>query len=343
MSQAKIITLYNNKGGVSKTTTLFNLAVLLAQKGHKTLIADCDPQCNVTELFFASDEDAYDPSRDLPGTSIYDALKPRFEGEVGQIDAKTVNLAPSSLYGNLFLLRGDLEFALAERYFANAAFQAITENVHEKNTYVSLWRLLTGLGSFYGFDYILCDVGPSTGAISQMTLLACDGFFLPLYPDRFSNQAVTVLGHVLSGWISRHQEVIKTFKPFQVQVFSGQPALLGAIIQDFKVHSGAKAKKSYDRWRQRIKSNIQQSLLSHNIPLGPNFNPKSPFVASIRDVGPMAPVAQMFGRAIFDVQRQNTTEASTTGQAYGGVVWEGWEGRKTEYREQIANLVECLP
>ena len=73
---SKIVTFYNNKGGVSKTTTLFNLAVFLAQSGKKVLIADCDPQCNVTELFFASS--FYDdPDKELPGTSIYEALRKR--------------------------------------------------------------------------------------------------------------------------------------------------------------------------------------------------------------------------------------------------------------------------
>lgn len=343
MTNTKLITFYNNKGGVSKTTTLFNLAVFLAQSGLRVLIADCDPQCNATELFLAADEGAYDPDRDFPGTSIYEALKPRLQGEVSQVNVRDVELVSSALYEGLFLLRGDLEFALAERYFANAASQAITENVHEKNTYVSLWRLLTGLGALHSFNYILCDVGPSTGAITQLTVLACDGFFLPLYPDRFSNQAVTVLGHVLSGWIRRHQEVIRTFQPFQIEAFVGRPALLGAIIQDFKVHRGTKVKKSYEKWRRRIKSNIQHSLLKHDIPLGPRFTPASPFVANIRDVGPLAPVAQMFGRAIFDVRRENTAEASTTGQAYGGIVWEGWEERKREYRQEIEKLSEVLP
>jgi len=74
----KIVTLYNNKGGVSKTTTLFNLAVYLTQNNKRVLIADCDPQCNVTELFFASMESTDDPSQELPGTSIYEAIRPRF-------------------------------------------------------------------------------------------------------------------------------------------------------------------------------------------------------------------------------------------------------------------------
>lgn len=49
----KALTLYSNKGGVSKTTTTFNIAVYLANDlNKKVLIIDADPQCNITELFF---------------------------------------------------------------------------------------------------------------------------------------------------------------------------------------------------------------------------------------------------------------------------------------------------
>ena len=46
----KIISLFNHKGGVSKTTTTFNLGWKLADLGYKTLIVDADPQCNLTSL-----------------------------------------------------------------------------------------------------------------------------------------------------------------------------------------------------------------------------------------------------------------------------------------------------
>ena len=45
----KQIALFNHKGGVSKTTTTFNLGWMLASKGKRVIIADCDPQCNLTE------------------------------------------------------------------------------------------------------------------------------------------------------------------------------------------------------------------------------------------------------------------------------------------------------
>jgi cellulose biosynthesis protein BcsQ len=341
---SKLITFYNNKGGVSKTTTLFNLAVHLAKSGKKVLIADCDPQCNATELFLASSTEFDNPDKSLPGTSIYEALRPRFEGEVARVDVNKVELVPSPIYKGLFLLRGDLEFASAEGYLAIATNQAITENVHEKNTYLAIHRLLYGLGSENKFDYVLCDVGPSTGAISRMVVLACDGFFIPLTLDRFCSQAVRVLGKVLTEWIKRHEEISKTFEPFKLKPFPGKPCFLGAIIQNFKVHSGTSPKASYQRWQQKINDGLKSSVLDNaKIPLRAGLNLRNPFIASIRDVGPLVPIAQMFGRAIFDIDRRHTEAASTTGNAYGGAVWQNWVDRMNAYKDEILKIADALP
>ena len=42
----RIVTLYNHKGGVSKTTTTYNLARYLKNKGKRVLVVDADPQCD---------------------------------------------------------------------------------------------------------------------------------------------------------------------------------------------------------------------------------------------------------------------------------------------------------
>ena len=54
---AKTISLFNNKGGVSKTTTTFHLGWKLAEMGYKTLIVDTDPQCKLTGLCLNSDKE----------------------------------------------------------------------------------------------------------------------------------------------------------------------------------------------------------------------------------------------------------------------------------------------
>ena len=44
----RVICVANQKGGVGKTTSSMNLAVLLAVAGQRTLLVDLDPQCNAT-------------------------------------------------------------------------------------------------------------------------------------------------------------------------------------------------------------------------------------------------------------------------------------------------------
>ncbi|MCO6435713.1 MAG: ParA family protein [Phycisphaerae bacterium] len=340
---AQIVAMYNNKGGVSKTTTLFNLAVFLSRGGKRVLVVDCDPQCNVTEMFFASTDLLDDPDRDLPGTSIYQALHPRFAGDTRSIDAASIQLVDSGIYPNLSILRGDLEFTMAENYFGNAWNQAITENINEKNTYVVFYRMLHTLAAVKQFDYVLCDVGPSTGAITRTVVLACDGFIVPLTPDRFCYQAVRVLGSVIRQWIERHDQITRTFTPFGIDSFPGRPLMLGAVIQNFKVHSG-RVKESYVKWQNMIAEKIASDLLGPGgVDAGPHCDPKHPFVATIRDVGPLAPVAQMFGRAIFDIRQEDTKVASTTGQMYYGTVWQPWLEKMGEYQSEIEKIAKVLP
>ena len=339
---AGVITLYNNKGGVSKTTTLFNVAVYLATRSRKkVLLVDCDPQCNLTELFFASTDLLDQLDTPLPGTSIHQALVPRFRGETARIDVATIALSQSTLYDSLHLLRGDFELSMAESYLANSLNMAITENIHEKNTYLALHRLFADLRRVHEFDYVLIDVGPSTGALTRLAFLSCEAFLIPTTPDRFCNQAVAVLGSVVADWTRRHQEVVSTFDPFGLEPFPGKPCFLGAVSQNFKAWAG-KAKQSYSKWETKIANTLRERFVTvAGLPVDGRLT-QSPYVALIQDVGTLAPVAQMFGRAVFDVQQEHSSEASTTGHQYYGAVWENWVQRMKDYERQIAQIATVL-
>lgn len=342
----KIATFYNNKGGVAKTTTIFNLAVFLAKvQSKKVLLVDCDPQCNCTELFFCSTEHYDDPDAQLPGTSIYEALKPRFDGDAARIEAKKIALTQSSLYANLFLLRGDINFSRAEQHFSVAIAQAVTESVHEKNTYAVLTRLLRDLGELHAFDYILCDVGPSAGSITRLVILACDGVFIPTAPDRFSFQAVQGMGSIFSDWLTRHAAVTASFEPFGLKAHFPETRFFGGVLNNYKIHRAGQKKASYQKWEIRVKEALialfQDPGPTRLAPASADLL-KEPLIASVRDVGPMAPVAQLVGKAIFDINQQDTELASSDGDYYRGAVWGDWQKRMGEYQAEIAKIAARL-
>ena len=77
---AKIISLFNHKGGVSKTTTAFHLGWKMAELGRKVLLVDADAQCNLTGLTLGlGDYDElfkfYDSKQN---TDIFNSLAPVF-------------------------------------------------------------------------------------------------------------------------------------------------------------------------------------------------------------------------------------------------------------------------
>lgn len=327
---------YNHKGGVSKTTTTFNLAAFLADRcDKKVLLIDADPQSNLTENFFAPPVDDQDDQ--LPGTSIYEALRPRFEGSAGRIDISQLVLPIHKKYKKLYILRGDWNFSLAERFFSSALALAITESVHEKNTYNVLNNLIQDLITAHQFDHVLVDLGPSSGAITNLALLSCDGYFIPVTPDRFCTQAVESLSKLIKIWIDRHERIIATFPAYGVPTFAGKPIFLGAVIQNFKAYAG-RTTKPYKYWEEEILRVIQNNL----IPSVPSRNEATEYVSSIKDFGGLAPTAHIVGKAIFDLDKDDTKQASADGLPWAGVALASWLARAAEYGAEIQKLAAVV-
>lgn len=83
----KKIALFNHKGGVSKTTTTFNLGWMLASKGKRVILVDTDPQCNLTGMVLGFStlmqlEEVYSKNQHIKA-----GLAPAFESQPKLIDA----------------------------------------------------------------------------------------------------------------------------------------------------------------------------------------------------------------------------------------------------------------
>ena len=107
----KIICLFNHQGGVSKTTTAFNLGWMMALKGKWVLLADFDPQCNLTGMVmgFKGVDDLAAIYAGTPPNNIKDGLAPAFESQPRQIaPVECVEVAGND---KLFLLPGHISLA----------------------------------------------------------------------------------------------------------------------------------------------------------------------------------------------------------------------------------------
>jgi chromosome partitioning protein len=350
-----IVTLYNHKGGVSKTTTTFNLAHLLASSGKRVLLVDADSQCNLTELCLGKVIIELDIVaektgiiQELPGTSILDALKPRIEGEVAAINIDSINAV--NLAPGLDLIRGSVDLTSIEDDISEAHAQRFAARTNLMRTYVAIGDMLERLATTHNYDYVFIDLGPSAGALTRSFFLACDAFFVPVAPDRFNVQAIRTLSTIVGRWIDEHAQVRATYESYSLPVRHGRPIFLGAISQFFKVYKG-KPKAGFEVWMKRIPEQIATylvpALAKYSTPeraLCP-MSSDEVIATQIPDFGTLAPLMQEVGKPVFNILQEDTKFMTESGGSWAGATWTDAEKRMGTYKacfEQLAARLATL-
>jgi chromosome partitioning protein len=157
---AKVISIFNQKGGVGKTTTNVNLCAALALKGKKVLSIDIDPQGNSTSGFGVS-------KNELEYT-IYDVLIEDYD--INKIICKTS-------IENLELVPANIQLAGAEIELTNTKYREKT-----------LKEKMNMLDNKY--DFIIIDCPPSLGLLSLNALTASNTVLIPIQCEYYSLEGV---------------------------------------------------------------------------------------------------------------------------------------------------------
>ena len=108
---AKRIGMFNHKGGVSKTTTTFHLGWMLASQGHRVIVVDADPQCNLSGLILGfKGENEFEQYYEAEGAgNIRAGLAPAFESQPRAI--APMECVPVAGCEGLFLLPGHIRLS----------------------------------------------------------------------------------------------------------------------------------------------------------------------------------------------------------------------------------------
>lgn len=157
----KIISIFNQKGGVGKTTTAINLSAGLGKLGKKILLVDIDPQGNSTSGL------GVEKSQPI----IYDVL-------VNQIDIH--DAVKQSSAENVDIVASNNELAGLEIEFAR-----------EGNWEGSLRDSLKDIKDKY--DYVFIDCPPSLGILSVIGLVASDSVIIPIQCEYYALEGVSQL------------------------------------------------------------------------------------------------------------------------------------------------------
>lgn len=261
---AKIITFFNHKGGVGKTTLAYNVAWGLSEKNKRVLMIDGDAQCNLTEI---SVDDALieeeeeitllesEYSKDfLEKNNVYEFFNQYINPIPNQ---KTIKPNYFKKKNNLSLLAGSLQFAELDSTVSLAvsgvpALSQVTQSVYQA---------LEVLGE--DFEYIILDLSPALSATNQLLLSLSDYFVVPVNPSIFSRQALENLNKIIRRW---NQE-LSNLKPF-VDKTKKYPKMLGIVCQNYRPYSRKNEEntKSAKRFSERFEElNHHATLLANDL------------------------------------------------------------------------------
>ena len=185
----KSIAVFNNKGGVGKTTLTYHLGYALAELGHKTLLVDLDPQSNLTlfgldpeeqlhniwqveDAFIEDFADARDHNldkfEDIAGDvrSIHFILKPTEDG----IDPPKSLPKPFKLHTNLGMIPGRLSIHTYEDKIASRWNGVYGGEPLSIRTVTQIRSFCEVYAKKHSYDYVVIDTSPSLGILNKVII-----------------------------------------------------------------------------------------------------------------------------------------------------------------------------
>lgn len=335
----KIISLFNHKGGVSKTTTTFNLGWMLADLGHKVLIVDADPQCNLTALVlgYTSIDDAEEFYTANPQSDLYSGIEPILNGALQKLSPAVPLLTANA---NLSLLCGNIELSEAETQIS-VALSTSAKLRAMQNIPGSIGSFIRETGNSLSFDYVLVDMSPSVGALNECLLMASDYFIVPTAPDFFCAQAIKSLTKVIPRW----KEEIKPFTDASMvyPLPDSPPKFIGFISQKYRPRNNAPA-KSFKRWIDIINNEVENGLVPALTPLNMSISEdqfkesvasESPFnLANISDFNSLIAKSQQHNVPVFHLTDEQLEQS--------GKVEENMIKSRDSFKEAFRNLAEAV-
>lgn len=199
----RTISIFNQKGGVGKTTTVINLAAALGKLGKRILIVDADPQGNATSGL-GIDKNSLE-------LSLYDGL-------INGVDLKKIVRKTSA--ENVDIIPSNVELAGAE-----------IELIEIENRELSLKKALTTIEDEY--DIVFVDCPPSLGLLSLNGLSASHSVIVPIQCEYYALEGVSQLVDTIS-LVKKSLNPDLEIEGVVLSMFDGRTNLSIQVVEEVK-------------------------------------------------------------------------------------------------------------
>jgi len=200
----KAIAIFNQKGGVGKTTTNINLAACLAQMGKKVLVIDIDPQGNTTSGLGISKKDLK--------LSTYELLT--------EENINTHDTIMRTGVENMDIIPANAQLAGAE-----------IELVHIVGREKILKKAIENIRDEY--DYIFIDCPPSLGLLTINSLTAVDAVLVPIQCEFYALEGVSQLMSTIEI-VKKNLNPGLTIQGVILSMFDGRTNLSIQVVEEVK-------------------------------------------------------------------------------------------------------------
>ena len=290
-----VLTFFNNKGGVGKTSLVYHLAWMLSDVGYQVLACDLDPQANLTSMFINEERLEILWPDNGPRRTIYNAFQPLLDG-TGDIKQPYLEAVAQKLS----LIVGDLSLSATEDELSSQWPGCLDRHERAFRVISALWRILQKAANASSAEIVLVDVGPNLGALNRAVLVATDYVIVPLGADLFSLQGLRNLGPTLRHWRNGWRDRYDRNPIRDLPIPRGLIQPIGYVVQQHSVRLGRPV-KAYDKWVNRMPEEYARNLLDDDdgpYPETPAQDEKHA-LATVKHYRSLVPMAQEARKPIF--------------------------------------------
>ena len=249
----KTLALFSSKGGVGRTSIAYHLGFMFAELGRRVLLADLDPQANLSEMCL--------PEHRLD--AIWTHRSPcTIAGAIDRLRRGAGDIEPAELESvtdKIALVPGDLQLSDFEDDLAQQWAACLAPNERAFRVTTALYRVVMDAGTRSGADLAIVDLAPNFGAINRAALIAADYVIVPVVPDPMSLRGLENVGRRVAASRREWADRLASAPRLDFELPAGKMTPLGYVVARHQTYMG-RPLTTAQHWIERMPVVFRQSF-----------------------------------------------------------------------------------